>query len=55
MPELELIREIEVKTVGELCKALATYPDDMEVYNAIGELLMLRVCHEDGQLKLEVW
>jgi hypothetical protein len=50
----ELVKEIEVETVGELRKALATYPDCMPVYDAVGELLLLRVYRQGNQLQLEV-
>lgn len=54
MSEPELIREIEVETVGELRKALATYPDDMLVGDSVGELLMLRVYRCGSQFQMEV-
>ncbi len=54
MPEMQLIREVEVETVGELRRALATYPDDMPVFDAVGEMLVLRVYREGNQLQLEV-
>lgn len=49
-----LIKEIEVDTVGELRLALATSPDNMSVYDAVGELLILRFYEDDGEKFLEV-
>lgn len=50
----KLIREIEVETVGDLRRALATCPDDMEVNDAVGELLCLRFYEIQGKQVLEV-
>lgn len=50
----KLIREIEVETVGDLRRALATCPDDMEVNDAVGELLCLRFYEIKGKQVLEV-
>lgn len=50
----KLIREIEVETVGDLRRALATCPDDMEVTDAVGELLCLRFYEIQGKQVLEV-
>lgn len=50
----KLIREIEVETVGDLRRALATCPDDMEVADAVGELLCLRFYEIQGKQVLEV-
>ena len=49
-----LLKEVEVETVGELRKALATCPDAMEVTDAVGELLILRFYEDKGQKFLEV-
>lgn len=52
----KLIKEIEVGTVGELRLALATSPDNMSFYDAVGELLILRFYEDedDGEKFLEV-
>lgn len=49
-----LIREIEVETVGELRRALTTCPDEMPVTDAVGELLCLRIYEEAANKWLEV-
>lgn len=51
----KLIREIEVETVGDLRKELTTCPDDMEVADAVGELLILRIYEENGKKWLEAY
>lgn len=49
-----LIKEIEVETVGELRRALTTCPDEMPVTDAVGELLCLRFYEEDANKFVEV-
>lgn len=49
-----LIREIEAETVGELRKELATCSDDLEIFDSVGELLLMHVYEEDGKKWLEV-
>lgn len=49
-----LIREIEVDTVGDLRRALTTCPDTMPVSDSAGELLCLRFYEEGNKKFLEV-
>jgi hypothetical protein len=50
----ELIKEMEVCTVGELKTALYMLPDDMPVSDSVGELLCLRIYEQDQVQFLEV-
>jgi hypothetical protein len=50
----KLIREMEVETVGELKAVLSVLPDDMEVSDAVGELLCIRIYEEDGKKFMEI-
>jgi len=43
-----MTKEIEVETVGGLRRALTMCPDNMPVYDAVGELLILRIYEEDA-------
>lgn len=49
-----LIKEVEVETVGELRRALTTCPDEMPVTDAVGELLIIRFYEDKGEKFLEV-
>lgn len=49
-----LLSEIEVETVGELRKYLASLPYDMPVTDAVGELLCIRIYDVDGVATMEV-
>ena len=49
-----LIKEVEVETVGELRRALTTCPDEMPVTDAVGELLIIRFYEGEGEKFLEV-
>lgn len=49
----KLIKEVEVDTVGDLRRALATCPDEMPVTDAVGELLILRFYEEDANKWVE--
>lgn len=48
-----MTKEVEVETVGELRRALTMCPDSMPVTDAVGELLMLWFCEEDGNKWVE--
>ena len=50
----DLIKELEVATVGELKTALYMLPDDMPVSDSVGELLCLRIFELDEVRFMEV-
>ena len=51
---MKLIREIEVERVDELRAVLSGLPDDMNVYDAVGELLLIRIFEDRGVKHIEV-
>lgn len=53
MPLPRMTKELEVENVGDLRRALATCPDNMQVTDAMGELLILRFFEEDANTWLE--
>lgn len=50
----DLLREVEVETVGELKAFLASIPDSMPVSDAVGELLCMRIYQQDGVQFMEM-
>lgn len=50
----KFVCDMDVQTVGELKTLLDTLPDEMPVYDAMGELLCVRVFEEAGEKFLEM-
>jgi len=44
----KFVRNMDIQTVGELKAAMADLPDDLPVYDSLGELLCLRIYEDDG-------
>ena len=49
-----LVCDQNVETVGELRMLLDILPDTMPIYDAVGELLCVRVYEESGERFLEM-
>ena len=49
-----MMKEVDVSTIGELKAFLKDLPDEMEVFDAVGELLCVRIFEDVGMKFVEV-